>query len=70
MVAMLWHRAYLLLQGVPLPDHVQQVLRAGGSPGPAGQGVIPGLEGLHIGTVIGDIGKFPVFVHSVTPLDR
>ena len=63
-------QGHLLLQGVPLPDHVQQVLRAGGLPGPAGQGVIPGLEGLHIGTVIGNIGKFPILVHSVTPLDR
>ena len=63
-------QAHLLLQGVPLPDHVQQVLRAGGSPGPAGQGIVPGLKGLHVRAGIGNIRKFPILVHSVTPLDR
>lgn len=63
-------QGHLLLQGVPLPDHVQQVLRAGGSPGPAGQGIVPGLKGLHVRAGIGNIRKFPILVHSVTPLDR
>ena len=63
-------QGHLLLQGVPLPDHVQQVLRAGGGPGPAGQGIVPGLKGLHVRAGIGNIRKFPILVHSVTPLDR
>ena len=63
-------QGHLLLQGVPLADDLHQLLRALGLPGPAGQGIVPGLKGLHVGTVIGDIRKFPILVHSVTPLDR
>ena len=57
--------AHLLLKGVPVPDYLQKLLRTGGVPGPAGQGVIPGLERLHVRAGVGDIGKFPVLVHSV-----
>ena len=58
--------AHLLLKGVPVPDHLQKFLRTGGVPGPAGQGVIPGLECLHVRAGVGDIGKFPVLIHSVS----
>ena len=60
----------MLLQGVPLADDLHQLLRALGLPGPAGQGVVPGLKGLHVRAGIGNIRKFPILVHSVTPLDR
>ena len=63
-------QAHLLLQGVPLADDLHQLLRALGLPGPAGQGVVPGLKGLHVRAGIGNIRKFPILVHSVTPLDR
>ena len=58
--------AHLLLKGVPVPDHLQKLLRTGGVPGPAGQSVIPGLERLHVRAGVGDLGKFPVLVHSVS----
>ena len=57
-------QSHLLLEGVPLPDHLQQLLRAGGGSGPAGQVVIAGLKGLGVGTGIGDIGKFPIRLHA------
>lgn len=58
--------AHLLLKGVPVPDYPQKLLRTGGVPGPAGQSVIPGLERLHVRAGVGDLGKFPVLVHSVS----
>ena len=60
--------SYLLLEGIPLPHHLQQLLRTLGVLGPLGQGVIPGLKGLYIGAGIGKIGKFPVVIHDQSSL--
>ena len=60
-------QGHLLLEGVPLPNHVQQLLRTGGSSGPAGQLVIPRLKGIHIRTGIENIGKLPILVHQISP---
>ena len=59
---------YLLLEGIPLPNHLQQILRILGVLSPLGQGVVPGLKGLYIGAGIGKIGKFPVVIHDQSSL--
>ena len=59
---------YLLLEGIPLPHHLQQLLRTLGVLSPLGQGIIPGLKGLYIGAGIGKTGKFPVVVHDQSSL--
>lgn len=60
--------SYLLLEGIPLPNHLQQILRILGVLSPLGQGIIPGLKGLYIGAGIGKSGKFPVVVHDQSSL--
>ena len=60
--------SYLLLEGIPLPNHLQQILRILGVLSPLGQGIIPGLKGLYIGAGIGKTGKFPVVVHDQSSL--
>ena len=62
--------SYLLLEGIPLPNHLQQILRILGVLSPLGQGIIPGLKGLYIGAGIGKSGKFPVVVHDQSSWDR
>ena len=57
-------QSHLLLEGVPLPNHLQQLLRTVSGSGPALQVVIAGLKGLGIGTGIGDIGKHPIRLHA------